>query len=145
MFTIIGILFVTAGKTAAAVNALLKADRQPPGIEGNRIPDMSRIIGGVGIMTCPAGAPFDRLIDMNEMQILIAITEGGQRGGFLIAGERFFMTHETELVIVRVIPGIELRGEILTQYSKVIRSMGVVASGTVFLFDRAVYHGVSFE
>jgi hypothetical protein len=85
---------------------------------------MFRVIGGVGIMTCPAGPPLYLLMDMNVMKVLIAVTKTGQSSGKFLTGDGLLMTHKTELIIIGIVGSIENRREVFTQYSEIIRTMG---------------------
>ena len=88
----------------------------------------------MGIVAGPAGPAF-LLVDMYEMQVLIAVSEPGECFSVLIIRKGFFMAHETELVVVRVICVIEYGREILPQYAEVFGAVRVMAAGTViFLY-----------
>ena len=92
----------------------------------------------MGIMTRPAGTAFYSFVDMEIMQVSIPISEVGQRGCFLFACQGLFVAHIAEFVVVRIISGIEKRGEVLPQYPEVSGAMWIMAARTVILFYRPV-------
>ena len=98
---------------------------------------MPGVGGGMGIMAGPAGPAF-LLVDMHEMQVLIAVSEPCKCLGALILSKGFFMAHETELVVLSVICVIEYRREILPQYAEVFGAVRVMAAGTVIFLYGAV-------
>ena len=98
---------MAARQTLAAGFSLFKIDRQLPGSKRNPIPEMFRVVGCMGIMTGPAGPAFNRLVYMDEMQILVAVTKTGQSGGKFLFGDGILMTHEAELVITRLVWSIK--------------------------------------
>jgi len=126
---------VTAGETLSAVLILDETDRQVPFGERHRVAYMLGVVGGMGVVACPAGPPLYRLVDMDEMEVLVAVPEAGQGRGPLHARQRLFVAHEAELVIVRVVRGIEERRKILLQNPEVFGAMGIVAAGAVMLSD----------
>lgn len=138
MFPVIGELLVAPRQTPSAIGGLLETYRQFPGVEGNRIPHVAGIVGSVGIVACPAGAPLYRLVDMDEMQVLIAVPESGQFCGSFVVGQGFFMTHVAQLVVFRVITGIKNRGEVFAQDSEVLGTVGVVTPRAILLLYGAV-------
>lgn len=94
---------------------------------------MSWIIGGVGVMTGPAGAPLYRLIDMDEVQVLISVSEPCQSLCFGIQDHCFFVAVEAEIKILRLEGSVKHGIEILPEYPEVVRPMGVVAARTISL------------
>jgi len=87
---------------------------------------MFRVVGCMGIMTGPAGPAFNRLVDMDEMQILVAVTKTGQSGGKFLFGDGILMTHEAELVITRLVWSIKKLGKGFLKHSEIIGSMGIM-------------------
>lgn len=99
---------------------------------------MLRIVGGMGIMACPTGSAFYLFIDMHVMKILVSVAETGQRGGEFLFGDGLLMAHKTELVVTRLVWGIEKFRKIFTQQSEIIRAMGIMTTRAVFLAYGAV-------
>ena len=123
---IIAECLVAARQTLAAGFNLFKPDRQLPASKRNRIPEMFRVVGCMDIMTGPAGPAFNRLVDMDEMQILVAVTKTGQSGGKFLISNGILMTHEAELVITRLVWSIKKLGKGLQKHSEIIGSMGIM-------------------
>ena len=117
---------MAARQTLAAGFSLFKIDRQLPGSKGNLIPEMLRIIGCMGIMAGTAGPAFRRLVDMDEMQILVAVTKSRQSGGKFLFGDGILMTHEAEIVITRLVWSIKKLGKGFLKHSEIIGSMGIM-------------------
>ena len=145
MFSVVGEQLMASGKALSAISGLLKTDRQLPGVEGDRIPDVARVVGRMSIMACPAGAPLHRLVDMDEMQVLIPVSKGGQFRCPFVVGQGFFMAHETEFVVFLVIAGIKNRWEVFAQDPEIVGAMGVVAPRAILLFYRAVKFGIGIQ
>ena len=78
----------------------------------------------MGIMTGPAGPAFRRLVDMDEMQILVAVAKSRQSGGKFLFSEGILMTHEAEIVITRLVWRIKKLGKGFKENSEIIGSMG---------------------
>ena len=87
---------------------------------------MFRVVGCMGIMTGPAGPAFNRIVDMDEMQILVAVTKSRQSGGKFLISNSILMTHEAELVITRLVWSIKKLGKWLQKHSVIIGSMGIM-------------------
>lgn len=145
MFPVIGEQLVAPRQTPSAIGGLLETDRQFPGVEGNRIPHVAGIVGRVGIVACPAGASLYRFVDMDEMQVLIAVPESGQFCGSFVFGQGFFMAHVAQLVVFRVIAGIKNRGEVFTQNSEIFGTVGIVTPRAILLLYGAVKIGIGIQ
>ena len=65
---------------------------------GHRIADLVFLFGGMHFMAGSAGAAAFVFVHMNEMQVLIAVAELGQRGGFRILHHRRLMAIEAQVV-----------------------------------------------
>ena len=87
---------------------------------------MFRVVGCMGIMTGPASPAFNRLVDMDEMQILVAVTKTGQSGGKFLFGDGILMTQEAETVITRLVWSIKKFGIEFYEHSEIIGSMGIM-------------------
>ena len=87
---------------------------------------MFRVVGCMGIMTGPASPAFNRLVDMDEMQILVAVTKTGQGGGKFLLGNGILMTQEAEIVITRLVWSIKKSGKGFLKHSEIIGSMGIM-------------------
>ena len=111
---------MAARAASAAGFCFLKIDRQMPGAKGNGIANVLRIVGGVRIVASPAGSSLVSLVDMDEMEILVAVAKTGQSGGILLFGDGFFMAHETELIVARLVRCIKKLREIFPQHPEVI-------------------------
>jgi len=87
---------------------------------------MFRVVGCMGIMTGPAGPAFNRLVDMDEMQILVAVAKSRQSGGKFLFSDGILMTHEAEIVITRLVWRIKKFGKGFQEHSEVIGTMGIM-------------------
>jgi hypothetical protein len=89
-----------------------------------------------------ARAPFHKFIHMNKVQVAVAISEVRQRRGCFIVGYILFVTHKTKLVIIRIIARVEKLREKLAQHPEVGRTVRVVTTRAISLFNRAVAVGI---
>lgn len=112
-------------------------DRQTPGAIRHRITNVGRVVAGMGGMTGAAGAAFAS-VDVQEVQVLIAIPEFCQGGCLCGFSNGVLMTHKAELVVVRIVGGVEAAGKILPEHPEVGGAMRVMTAGAVTLSDRAV-------
>jgi hypothetical protein len=119
---------VAARQTLAAGFSLFKINRQLPASKRNRIPEMFQVVGCMDIMTGSAGPAFNRLVDMDEMQILVAVTKTGQGGGKFLLGNGILMTQEAEIVITRLVWRIKKFGKGFQEHSEVIGTMGIMTA-----------------
>jgi len=103
---------------------------------------MFRVVRGMRVVARPARASFHNFIDMDKMQVPVAVSEIRQCCGCFILGNGLFMTHETKLVIIRVIARVEEFREFLAQHPEVPGSMGVVTARTIALFNGPVVVGI---
>ena len=138
-------LLVTPGKTATAVHCFGKTDRQLVCTKGDSIADVPWVFGGMGIVTGTAGSAFRCLVDMNIMEILVAVSELGEGCRLRVLDEGIVVAHETESEIVRIIGGIELWCKKFTQDAEVVRAVGIMAGGAVLVFNGAVVIGIFGE
>ncbi len=77
---------------------LTETDRHLPLTEWHTIPDMLELGAGMGLMARPTGSTEVFLVDMQEMQILVAIAEIRQIVGSGRLNQRLFMTSKTQLI-----------------------------------------------
>ena len=92
----------------------------------------------VDLMACPAGPALDRLVHMYKMKILLAVPESC-RGNGVSSGERLIIvTHDAEGVFPLGIGNVEIRGVIVHQDPIKIRSVRIMAGGTISTLDRPV-------
>ena len=87
---------------------------------------MFQVVGCMGIMTGPAGPAFRLLVDMDEMQILVAVTKAGQSGSKLLLRNGILMTHVAELIITRLVWRIKKVGKWCQKHSVITGSMGTM-------------------
>jgi len=99
---------------------------------------MPRIIGGMGIVTRPAGTALHRLVDMDEVKVLLAVSEPCQSRRLGVKDQRFFMAIKAEIIVLRIERSVKHGSNILPQYPEVIRTMGVVAARAIALFYGSV-------
>ncbi len=105
---------MTPRSTLATGLRLDKVDRNKPSAKCYGIPNMSRVICRVSVMTSPAGSTF-LLIDMDEVKVLIPISEPRHCCCLFVTGKRLFMAHKTQLIIINIVRGIKYRRERLSQ------------------------------
>ena len=101
--------------------------RQMPYAERHVVPNMFWVIRGMGVVARPARAPFG-FIYMDKMQVLIAVSESSHGLGPFLAGDEFFVTHETDLVIILIVARIEEVREKLAQHSEVLGTVCIVTA-----------------
>lgn len=119
---------MAAGQTGTAALVFYQSNRQLPRTKGDRIPDVLRVVGGVGVMTGTTGPPLGRLVDMYVVQVLVAVTETGKGGRFGILYQGVVVTVEAEFVVFGIEFGIENRRIVASQDPEAARPVGVVAA-----------------
>ena len=129
-------------QTVSAGFRFRKSYRELPFCKGHLVANMFRIVRGMRVVARPARASFHKFIDMDKMQVLVAVSEIRQRSGHFILGNGLFMTHETKLVIIRVIARVEEFRETLAQHPEVLGSMGVVTARAIALFNGSMVVGI---
>lgn len=129
-------------QTVSAGFRFRKSYRELPFCKGYLVSNMFRVVRGMRIVARPACASFHKFIDMDKMQVPVAVSEIRQRFGCFIFGNGLFMTHEAKLVIIRVIARVEEFREILAQHPEVPGSMGVVTTRAIALFNGSVVVGI---
>jgi hypothetical protein len=94
------------------------------------------------VVTRPTGASFHHFVHMDEMQVLIAVSEICQRRGPVVIGNAFLMAHETKFIVILVIGRVEELRERLAQHPEILGPMGVVTAGAIVLLNGAVMFGI---
>ncbi len=102
--------------------------RKLPFGKGDLVPNVAGVVGGMRVVTRPAGPSFDHFIYMNEMEVLVAVSETGQSRGPLVVGNIFFMAHKAELVIILAVARIKELWEELPQHPEVCGTMRIVTA-----------------
>lgn len=132
-------------QTGAALGRLMEPDRQRPCAERNGIPDVLRVVCGMRVMARPAGTALYRLVDMQEMEVLVPVPEACKGSGPGFQHKRFLMAVKAEVVVFRIKGRIKNRGEIFPEYPEIVGAVGIVACRAVFLLYRAVMVLVIFK
>ena len=79
---------------------LTEIDRQIlPSTVWHALADMLELVAGMGLMARPTGSTAPFLVDVQEMQILVAIAEIRQAVGSCRLDQRPFMTAKTQLIL----------------------------------------------
>ena len=98
---------MTGGRARAAVGLRLKLDLVFPIAVGNDLGDVSGTLAGVHRMARPARPPFARLADVDIVEIQVAVAKLGQAPAVLGGNQLAAVALEAQLVVVRVVRGVE--------------------------------------
>lgn len=82
-------------------------------------------------MAGSAGAPF-LLVDVNEMQVLIAVSKPRESRRPLMQHESFFMALEAQFVSFQLERAVEFRWKIVFQDAEVFGTVRLMASRALF-------------
>ena len=85
--------------------------------------------------------PFFGAVDVEEVEVFVAVAEVGEGGGFGGEDEIFLVAGEAEGVVFQVEAGVEAGGEILLEEVRLIRGVRQMAGAAVAGFDGAVEVG----
>jgi len=96
------------------------------------------LIGSVNSVAGFAHPPFGAFVDVQIVEILIAITEIGQFTGALVNKRTAIVTTEAQSIIGFVKGGIKLFGIILLQQHPVFRTVGIVTQPALAFLHRLV-------
>lgn len=129
---------MTSRQAGAAAFSYLEPDGQVPGAERHGVADMLRVVSRMSVVACPARAALHGLVHVDEMKVLLAVSELCQGRGLGIEDYRLFMAVEAELVVLQVEGCVKYAGKVLLQYPEVVGAVQVVACQTVMLFYRAM-------
>ena len=134
---------MAAGGAGAAGVGLLVVDGHEPGraFEGDGGGEVFGEVGAVDFMAGFAGAAFFGAVDVDEVEVFLAVAEVGEVGGFGGEDELLVVAGEAESVILQVEIGVEGLGEVLLEEVGLVRGVGQVAGGAVAGFDGAVEVG----
>src|SRR5512135_3103127 len=125
-----------------AVCCFREADRKLPCRERHFVANVFRVVRGMRVVTRPAGASFHRFVHMDEMQVLIAVSEICERRGPVVFGYAFLMAHETKFIVILVIGRVEELREKLAQHPEIPGPVSVVTAGAIVLLNGAVMIGI---
>jgi len=100
------------------------------------------VVRGMRVVTRPARASFYGFVHMDEMQVLITVSEICQRCGPFVLGNVFLMTHETKLIVVLVIGRVEELRQKLAQHPEILGPVGVVTARAIVLLNGAMMNGI---
>jgi hypothetical protein len=84
--------------------------REIPAAVRDGIPYMLGVVACVNFVAGPTGPSFDGLVDMTEMEALIAVAKVGERRGEAIKGEGLLMAAKAETVFLLGERGIKISG-----------------------------------
>ena len=127
-----------AANSAVGTEALRRvSDRNLPFAETRNFAlDQLLLIGAMHPVTDLAGPALGRLVDMDKMQILIAITEVGQFAGARVEKSFSVVTFKTERIIFFLVPGVKLFGIIMAQQHAILRPVRIVTGPTSAIGNR---------
>ena len=129
---------MTARGAFSSVFILHVVGRKIPCSKRHGISDVFGVVARMDLMTGTAGPPFDGLVDVAEVEVLIAVSEVGQSGGIPVKGQGFLMTAEAEGVFILGKGSIKLPGIFALEQTEIIRSMRVMASRAILLANRTM-------
>ncbi len=116
LYAIVRLGLVTPDNTVATIFSFCVTDRIAPHFAiRNLCPDMPGLVRSMHFVTGFAASSFPSLMDMQIMEILVAIPEICQRGCELIKGYIIVMAFKAQRIVLWTIGIVELRREILLQ------------------------------
>jgi len=119
---------MTADHAGGARVMRRKADRDLPGAEaGDTALDQFRLIGSMHAVTAFADAAFLRAVDMQIMQVGVAVAKIGQFGGAVVDKGFGGVTGKTQVVVAQLEAGVELFWIITVEQRTVGRGVGIMA------------------
>ena len=136
---------MTAGSAFPSIPKFYVVRWKVPLAVGDGIADMSRVVAGVDLVAGSAGPPFNRLIDVTEVQILISVAKIGERGGETIEGQGLLVTAEAERIFFHGERRVKVPRIGALQDAHVIRAVRVMTRRAIFLPDRPVPVAVLLE
>lgn len=107
---VIGFRRMAANHAGAAVLGLGELYWIGPPAERHLFADMLLLGTGMGAVTCGAGPPL-LPVDMQEMHVVLAVTEIGQLGGGFFSGNILVVAAKTEVILGRAVGVIEIHRE----------------------------------
>lgn len=96
------------------------------------------LIGSMRLMTGLAASSLDVFVNMQEVQVLISVSEVGQGHSCLIECDILIMALKAHRIILGFIRHVEFAWEILPEQSEILGSMSVVTGTAVSLIDRSM-------
>ena len=117
---------MTARSTFAAVDCKLEVHGIHPGAERDEILHPLGFCPGMHFVARPAG-PASFLVDVNEVQVLIAVAKVSQGRREFIQNERIFMTLEAQIIHFDGERAIEFVWKFVRQDSEMLRAVGLMA------------------
>ncbi len=99
---------------------------------------MLGIIAGMDLVTRSAGSPFNGLVDVTKVEILIAVAKVRQGSRIAVERQCFFMTAKAQAVFFLGERGVKISGIRTLQQAKIVRAVRVVTGRAIFLSDRPV-------
>jgi len=134
---IVGAFDVATGRASPAMLGLHEIQGVLPLSERHEILDAFGFRAGMNFMASPACTPL-LLIDVDVVQVLVTVSEPGQRGCALIQHNGFFMAFEAERVGLDRKRAVELLRIGMLQNSEVFRSMRLVTTATIAVSNWAM-------
>lgn len=128
---------MTTDHAGAAGSGLRQIDRITPGPEGHLVANMLGLIAGMGIMTGRADPAF-LAVDMEKMEVVVAVPETGKGGGALRPGDITIVAAEAKIVFVLVVGAVELRRIVAGQQFIIQGTMDIMTGRAIAGLDRTV-------
>jgi hypothetical protein len=137
---------MTTGRATTAGSGDLEVKRYIPLAEAKTI-FMNQFIPVTGMrrMTDPAGPAFPAVDDVNIMKIAFTITKIGIYGRFGKAEQALVVTLEAEIINPVLVGSVEGLRVGASEEAEVAGTMGVMASGALAAFQRAMYIFFTFQ
>ena len=127
---------MAANDASPAAFRHLQIDRDDPFAKlGRDRADETLLIGTVDIMTDPAGPSLVSLVDVQLMQVAVAVAEVGV-GGAGISRDPAFVAAKTEGITLFGIRGVKTQGDFFAQEGLEFGAVGVMAGDTLAILDR---------
>lgn len=129
---------MTTGLTTATGVCFRKLDGHLPATVGHAAAHMFGKAARMGLMTEPTGPAASVLVDVDKMEVSVAIAEFGQSLRTSRQHQGIQVTRKAEIVVFLFKGRIEGRGVLLDQQAKVITAMGIMTDAAISLGNGAV-------
>ena len=136
---------MTARSAFTAVRGKLEVDGIHPRAEWDEIFHSLGFGPGMNFMARPAGPASFRFINVDVMQVLVAVTKVGQSRCAFIQNKRTFMAHEAQIVHFDRKWAVERTRKRIRQNPEMLRAVRLMAQRATALTNGTVQHRIVFD